>query len=102
MMHEPGPQTYTLLAQLVTPANEQECAQVTELAEQVQDATTASVAVAFVDQSYTGEQAAQDAAQGIRLEVVKSPSLNASTACARAGNRGAFDVQNAHSARAMT
>jgi transposase len=61
-----------LLALLVTPANEQERAQVAELAEHVQEATGESVEVAFVDQGYTGEQPAQDAeAQGIRLEVVK-------------------------------
>jgi transposase len=64
-----------LLALLVTPANEQERAQVAELAEQVQEATGESVEVAFVDQGYTGEQPAQDAkAQGIRLEVVKLPT----------------------------
>ena len=64
-----------LLALLVTPANEQERAQVGELAEQVQAATGESVEVAFVDQGYTGEQAAQDAAaHGIRLEVVKLPT----------------------------
>ena len=64
-----------LLAVVVTPANEQERAQVAELAELVQDATGDSVEVAFVDQGYTGEQAAEDAAQhGIRLEVVKLPT----------------------------
>lgn len=64
-----------LLALLVTPANEQERAQVAELAKQVQEATNESVEVAFVDQGYTGEQAAQDAeAQGMRLEVVKLPT----------------------------
>jgi transposase len=64
-----------LLALLVTPANEQERAQVAALAEHVQEATGESVEVAFVDQGYTGEQPAQDAeAQGIRLEVVKLPT----------------------------
>jgi transposase len=64
-----------LLALLVTPANEQERAQVAELAEQVQDVTGETVEVAFVDQGYTGEQAAEDAAaHGIRLEVVKLPT----------------------------
>ena len=64
-----------LLALLVTPANEQERAQVAALAEQVQEATGESVEVAFVDQGYTGEQVAQEAeAQGIRLEVVKLPT----------------------------
>lgn len=64
-----------LLALLVTPANEQERAQVAKLAEQVQVATDEAVEVVFVDQGYTGEQAAQDAAtHGIRLEVVKLPT----------------------------
>ena len=63
-----------LLALLVTPANEQDRAQVAELAAAVRDATGEQVAVAFVDQGYTGEQAAEDAAaHGIRLEVVKLP-----------------------------
>jgi transposase len=64
-----------LLALMVTPANEQERAQVAELAQQVQEVTGNSVEVAFVDQGYTGEQAAADAeAHGIRLEVVKLPT----------------------------
>lgn len=63
-----------LLALLVTPANEQDRAQVGELAERVQAATGERVEVAFVDQGYTGEPAAEAAAaQGIRLEVVKLP-----------------------------
>jgi transposase len=63
-----------LLAVTVTPANEQERAQVAELATQVQEATGDSVELAFVDQGYTGEAAAADAQQhGIRLEVVKLP-----------------------------
>lgn len=61
-----------LLAVLVTPANEQDRAQVGALAEQIQAATGDSVEVAFVDQGYTGEEPAAAAAeQGIRLEVVK-------------------------------
>ena len=64
-----------LLAVLVTPANEQDRAQVAALAEQIQEATGDSVEVAFVDQGYTGEQPAADAqAHGIRLEVVKLPT----------------------------
>ncbi len=64
-----------LLALFVTPANEQDRAQVAELAEQVQAATGEMVEVAFVDQGYTGEQATQAAdAHGIRLEVVKLPT----------------------------
>lgn len=61
-----------LLAVKVTPANEQERAQVKELAAQVQDVTQQSVKVAFVDQGYTGEQPEQDAKEsGIELVVVK-------------------------------
>jgi transposase len=63
-----------LLALLVTAADEQERAQVAALAERVQAATGETVELAFVDQGYTGEQAAADAAaHGIRLEVVKLP-----------------------------
>jgi transposase len=63
-----------LLALHVTPANEQDRAQVEHLAEQVQDVTGQSVELAYVDQGYTGEQAEQAAAEhGIRLEVVKLP-----------------------------
>jgi transposase len=64
-----------LLAVTVTPANEQERAQVAELAAKVQEATGDSVKVAFVDQGYTGDEAAAAAEQhGIRLEVVKLPT----------------------------
>jgi transposase len=63
-----------LLAVLVTPANEQDRAQVSALAEQIQEATGYSVEVAFVDPGYAGEQPAADAeARGIRLQVVKLP-----------------------------
>jgi transposase len=52
----------------------QERAQVERLAAAVQEATGQTVEVAFVDQGYTGEEPAQDAAaHGIRLEVVKLP-----------------------------
>jgi transposase len=63
-----------LLALHVTPANEQDRAQVEELARQVQQATGHNVQVAYVDAGYTGE-AAEEAAEGegIRLEVVKLP-----------------------------
>jgi transposase len=61
-----------LLALHVTPANEQERQQVDKLASQVQEATGATVEVAFVDQGYTGDQAAEAAAaHGIDLVVVK-------------------------------
>jgi transposase len=63
-----------LLALHVTPANEQERAQVGVLAEAVQEATGESVELAYVDQGYTGE-AASEAAAGhrIALEVVRLP-----------------------------
>ncbi len=61
-----------LLALYVTPANEQDRAQVEELAQQVQEATGQSVEIAFVDQGYTGEQPAQAAQEhGLQLEVIK-------------------------------
>jgi transposase len=61
-----------LLALKVTPANEQERAQVASLAADVQSATSEHVEMAFVDQGYTGEQPAEAAAaQGIQLMVVK-------------------------------
>lgn len=64
-----------LLAIVVTPANEQERAQVAELTAKVQEVTGDAVQVAFVDQGYTGDTAAADAeANGIRLEVVKLPT----------------------------
>ena len=63
-----------LLALHVTAANEQDRAQVEHLAEQVQEVTGESVEVAFVDQGYTGQGTAEDAARhGIQLEVVKLP-----------------------------
>jgi transposase len=63
-----------LLAAHVTAASEQDRAQVGLLAEAVQDATGSSVELAYVDQGYTGETAAQAAADhGIQLEVVKLP-----------------------------
>lgn len=63
-----------LLAAHVTPADEQDRAQVARLAQAVQDATGSSVELAFVDQGYTGQTPAQAAAEhGIRLEVVKLP-----------------------------
>jgi transposase len=63
-----------LLALLVTPANEQDRAQVEQLAKQVQAATGQSVELAYVDQGYTGKAAEQAAAEhSIQLEVVKLP-----------------------------
>jgi transposase len=61
-----------LLALKVTAANEQERAQVGELAAKVQEVTGGTVTIAFVDQGYTGENASQQASDhGIELIVVK-------------------------------
>ncbi|MFN6201511.1 MAG: IS5 family transposase [Acidobacteriota bacterium] len=61
-----------LLALYVTAADQQDRAQVAELAKRVQVETGETVEVAFVDQGYTGDNAADAAAEhGIRLEVVK-------------------------------
>ena len=56
----------------MTAANEQDRAQVGELAKAVQAATGQNVELAYVDQGYTGAQPVTDAAaHGMRLEVVK-------------------------------
>ena len=63
-----------LLALHVTAANEQDRAQVSELAKLVQEVTQQSVEVAFVDQGYSGDKPQQAAAeQGMQLMVVKLP-----------------------------
>lgn len=63
-----------LLATAITPANEQERAQVAELAALVQQVTGQTVELAWVDQGYTGDEPAEAAAaQGIQLEVVRLP-----------------------------
>ena len=60
-----------LLTALVTPADQQERDQVSKLAKAVQEVTKENVELAFVDQGYTGEAAAQAAQQhGLQLEVV--------------------------------
>jgi transposase len=61
-----------LLALHVTAADEQDRAQVETLAEAVRQITGESVELAYVDQGYTGENAALAAAKhGVQLEVVK-------------------------------
>ena len=61
-----------LLALHVTAADQQDRAQVERLAETVQAITGQHVELAYVDQGYTGENAAVAAAKhGIRLEVIK-------------------------------
>lgn len=64
-----------LLALCVTAADEQDRAQVSELAKRVQEETGETVEIAYVDQGYTGENAAEAAEEhGIKLEVVKLPT----------------------------
>ena len=61
-----------LLALRVTSADQQERHQVEALAKDVQQATGENVELAYVDQGYTGQDAADAAAaQGIQLEVIK-------------------------------
>jgi transposase len=63
-----------LLALHVTPANEQDRAQVQTMAEAVQEATGEHVELVYVDQGYTGDVPAEAAAaEGIELHVVKLP-----------------------------
>lgn len=63
-----------LLAVHITPANEQERAQVQELAQQVQRASCQTVKVAFADQGYTGDEPAEAARnEGIELQVIRLP-----------------------------
>ncbi len=61
-----------LLALHVTAADQQDRAQVEKLAEAVQEITGENIELAYVDQGYTGENAAEAAEKhGVRLEVVK-------------------------------
>ena len=61
-----------LLAVKVTPANEQDRAQVADLALAMQAATGENIQLAYVDQGYTGEEPAAAAERhGLRLEVIK-------------------------------
>ncbi len=63
-----------LLAVHITPANEQERAQVQALAQEVQHVTGQTVKLACADQGYTGEAPAQAARdEGIDLQVIKLP-----------------------------
>ena len=61
-----------LLALTVTPASDGDREQVAALAEEVQQVTGSNVELAYVDQGYTGPNAAKAAQEhGLRLEVVK-------------------------------
>ena len=64
-----------LLALHVTPADEGDRDQVEHLCEQVQKVTGESVELMWVDQGYTGENAAHSAQEhGVSLRVVKLPT----------------------------
>src|SRR5262249_816917 len=64
-----------LLALCVTATDEQDRAQVSEPAKRAQEETGQTVEIAYVDQGYTGENAADAAEEhGIKLEVVKLPT----------------------------
>ena len=56
-----------LLVLYMTPINEQDQAQVEELAQQVQAVTDQSAEAAFIDQGYTGDDSAQ-AVQQVGIE----------------------------------
>ena len=63
-----------LLALHVTAADQQDRAQVEQLAHDIQTVTGDSVELAYVDQGYSGDEPAHDAQQhGMQLEVVKLP-----------------------------
>lgn len=63
-----------LLAVHVTPADEQERAQVQRLCEDVHQATGNTVELAWADQGYTGETGSKAAqSSGIDLQIVKLP-----------------------------
>jgi transposase len=77
-----------LLALHVTAASEQDRAQIDRLAEEVQQITGHNVELAYVDQGYTGQTAADAATQhGIQLQVVKHTEANvASCSCQEHGS----------------
>ncbi|SDY61827.1 IS5 family transposase [Hymenobacter psychrophilus] len=63
-----------LLSVVITPANEQERAQVDELCRQVPEVTGQTVQVSFGDQGYTGEEAEYaTAVHDIDVQVIKKP-----------------------------
>lgn len=87
-----------LLALHGTAASEQDRRPVTRLAATVPEVTGDAVAVALVEQGYTGDQAAQDAqAQPMRLEVVKLPE--AKKGLVLLPRRGVVERRNAWAAR---
>jgi hypothetical protein len=75
-----------LLAAHVTPATADDRAEVGQLAQARQGTTGESVDLAYVNQGYRSERAADAAREhGIALAVVKLPKANAVSCCCRAG-----------------
>jgi transposase len=73
-----------LLAVHITPASEQERAQVAELARQVQHVTGQTVKLAFADQGYTGDTAAQAARdEGMDCRSSNCPRRRRASCCCR-------------------
>ena len=69
-----------LLTLKVTATDQGDREQVAALAEEVQQVTDSTVELTYVDQGYTGPNAAEAAKQlGIRLEVAKHPMANAAS-----------------------
>jgi transposase len=63
-----------LLALRVSPADEQDRAHAGALAKAVQTVTGKNVALAYVDQGYTGDKPAAAARHGVKLHVIKLPT----------------------------
>jgi transposase len=73
-VHLAGDTLGQLLTLHVTAADQQDRAQVEQLAHDMQTVTGDSVELAYVHQGYTGDQSAQDAQpHGMQLEVIKLP-----------------------------
>jgi hypothetical protein len=81
----------------VTAADEQDRAQVGELARRVQAETGETDEIAFVDQGYTGENAAEAAQEhGIKLEVEKLLTAKRDSSCPSAVGGGAKLLAGCH------
>ena len=66
-------------------AKQDRAQQVGMLVESLQKATGASVELAYVDQSYTREDAEETETHGVRLEVVKHPEAKGASCFSRVG-----------------
>jgi len=71
-----------LPALCVTAADEQDQAQVSELAGRAQDEIGETVEIAYIDQGYSGKDTADAAAEHrVKLEVVKLPTAKRALCC---------------------